>query len=292
MLFPARCFILLLLALCWALPACQTTEAEREVALERKHLARAPKNLAPWKGQSIAGIVAEDYVRVRTARVITGKTKIGITQTGRTSYRFSLEPGVGSAFGSAAPISADGYFLTAAHCVSRDKPLKVLAWTREKKLEARPARVVWLGSQDKADIALLKADIRPVFWLPLARHPALSAGEPILMAGYGGVHLAQKSSGGRRVAGGVILKAEAAQSEARGAKWRAFDHTGPMLRGDSGGPVIDAKGRLLGVNSSVYYEYYETWFGPWRVKSSASAISPDADWISRLIERDQRRARR
>lgn len=296
MCFSPRCFVFLLLALCCAQPACQTADAEREdkvtQALERKHLARSPKNLAPWKGQSIAGIVAEDFVRVRTARVITGKAKIGLTQTGRTSYHFSLEPSAGSAYGSAVPISTDGYFLTAAHCVSRDKPLKVLAWTREKKLEARPARVVWLGSKEKADVALLKAEIRPVFWLPLARDPALSAGEPILMAGYGGVHLALKSSDGRRVAGGVILKTEAAQSDASGAKWRAFDHTGPMLRGDSGGPVIDGHGRLLGVNSSVYYEYYETWFGPWRVNSSATAISPDAAWIQRLIARDRRRARR
>lgn len=310
MLFPVRCFPFLLLALCWVLPACQTTGAEKDrmtipygemdekttQALERKNFARTAKSLAPWKGKQISGLVAEDYVRVCTVRVLAGDMKIKIGQTGPGKFSVSLAPGPSGDSGSssAAAISADGYFLTAAHCVSRDRPVKVLAWTKSKKLVARPARVVWVGDKEKADVALLKADLKPLYWLPLADDATLSPDEPVLLAGYGNVFSDQRSSDGRRVAGGVILQAEAAQSDDSGAKWRAFHHTGPLLRGDSGGPVIDARGKLLGVNSSVYKLYYETWgisWG-WLGWSGTTAISPDAAWIQRLIERDRRRARR
>lgn len=294
MCFSVRPLAFLLLALSCVLPACRTTGLENDEQTaekrERRNLARTARSLAPWKEVRIAGIAAENFARVSIARLLSGDTNIQIVQTGRTTYHFSLEPSPGGGgYGSAVPISSDGYFLTAAHCVSQEKPVKVLAWTTEKKLAARTARVVWVGSKEKADVALLKADIRPAFWLSLARDRTMSPGEGIMMAGFGGPYIPEKAGDRRRVAGGTILKSDAPQSDPGGAKWRAFNHTGPMLPGDSGGPVIAADGTLLGINSSMDEEYYETWFGPWRRKNWTTAIAPDAAWISCLIEQDRRR---
>src|SRR5690606_838667 len=71
-------------------------------------------------------------------------------------------------FGCAAAVSADGYFLTAAHCVE-DGPLQLVVWKHERPVTV-PARLVWSGhgpGKDRADLALVKADFRPDHYFSL-----------------------------------------------------------------------------------------------------------------------------
>lgn len=144
--------------------------------------------------------------------------------------------------GSATPVSHDGYFLTANHVLSREKGRNVFVihsagggWVRSK------ARIVW--RLESADLALLH--------VPTATpdHYRWSAADRWLPTGtrviHGGIATGTRSGHGRL--------ASPLRPESDMQAHRRFKIDLPLLPGDSGGPVVDADGALVGINSSVEF---------------------------------------
>jgi serine protease Do len=83
--------------------------------------------------------------------------------------------------------------------------------------------------------------VEPIEWLPA--DSAARLGQPVLALG---------NPGGRglRVAPGFVC---AVSRSFRGPRGRriggAIEHTAPLPRGSSGGPLVDGQGRLLGINT-------------------------------------------
>ena len=144
--------------------------------------------------------------------------------------------------GSAIPITADGYFLTADHVIASAKGRRVaLLLRREGRLRAFPARVVWRGS--RGDVALLHVEVdtpNHYRWTP--GNAWLPQGTPVMHAG---IATGFNSSPGR-----LLTPIE---PDSRVSGNRRFKHDIPLEPGDSGGPVVDARGLLVGVNSAVEY---------------------------------------
>ncbi len=144
--------------------------------------------------------------------------------------------------GSAVPITADGYFLTADHVIASASERRVsVLLRRDGRLRAFPARVVWRGPG--GDIALLHADVAtPDFyrWTPGNRW--LPRGTPVMHAG---IATGFSSSSGKLI---TPIPPDTPFSGGR-----RFKHDIPLEPGDSGGPVVDARGLLVGVNSAVEY---------------------------------------
>lgn len=144
--------------------------------------------------------------------------------------------------GSAAPISPDGYFMTADHVLSRMAGRNVfIFYTRSGKLEVSKARVVWRSAA--ADLALLHIPVKtPYFyqWTPADRW--LPEGTEVI---HGGV------STGYRSGTGKLTSSLSPESAITGA--RKFKIDLPLLPGDSGGPVVNAVGELVGINSAVEF---------------------------------------
>lgn len=144
--------------------------------------------------------------------------------------------------GSAVPITADGYFLTADHVIASAKGRRVsLLLRRDGRLRAFPARIVWRGPA--RDLALLHAEVATpdhYRWTPGNRW--LPQGTPVMHAG---IATGFSSSSGK------LITPVAPDSPFSGG--RRFKHDIPLEPGDSGGPVVDARGRLVGVNSAVEY---------------------------------------
>lgn len=144
--------------------------------------------------------------------------------------------------GSAAPIAPDGYFLTADHVLAREKGRNVFVLCgKSGRLTPYPARVVWRCA--KADLALLHiAEQTPEYyeWTDLRRW--LPVGTPVV---HGGLATGMHSGWGRL---GTSIPPE------RGLfSYRTFKMDIPLQPGDSGGPVVDAYGRLVGINSAVEF---------------------------------------
>jgi S1-C subfamily serine protease len=133
--------------------------------------------------------------------------------------------------GSAFFISADGLAVTAAHVVKDCGRVESPRWGAVKVLASDP----------QADLAVLKTSSASGQFVPLRiRGPKL--GEPMSAAGY---PLGQLLGSGLKVTTGVV-----SGLSGPGGDRGLFQLSAPIQPGNSGGPVIDAAGALIGVTSA------------------------------------------
>ncbi|MEM1085450.1 MAG: serine protease [Verrucomicrobiota bacterium] len=176
--------------------------------------------------------------------------------------------------GSAVPITHDGYFITADHVLAQSSERNVFViYGRSGKLGATRARIVWRSPG--SDLAVIHAPIAtpqfyrwspPREWLPIAT-PVMHAG---IATGF-------KSPSGKLITG---IPPESGFSGAR-----RFKHDIPLEPGDSGGPVVDSRGLLVGVNSAVEFLVpLETAFF---IESEANR--PNVGKLMAMIARDRKK---
>lgn len=144
--------------------------------------------------------------------------------------------------GSGSVIHRDGYILTNDHVVS-DRPGVVL------HPDYPPLRFRTIGRVKEKDLALIKMDApKPLVALPLGRSHDLLAGEPILIGGNPGgrgiVFSAGIVSSPNVIMGVSALTMTFYPNDVRD-RYIQFDAASNP--GNSGGPVINAEGRQVGV---------------------------------------------
>jgi serine protease Do len=134
-------------------------------------------------------------------------------------------------------VIAPGRVLTNAHNLRHDEATVTFQ-------DGRTASGRVLGSDPDLDVAVLDVDtgdVEPVDWPEDGEAPRL--GRAILALG---------NPGGRglRVTPGFISSTSRSFRGPRGRRVAgAIEHTAPLPRGSSGGPLLDGAGRLLGINS-------------------------------------------
>ena len=132
-------------------------------------------------------------------------------------------------------VIADGRVLTNAHNL-RDRTTQV-AFADERVAQAEV-----LGSDPEGDLAVLAVDTTGAPGADGPRAPA-AAGQVV----FGAAHGRQ----GLRVTFGVVSGVDREFHGPRGRRITgSVEHTAPLARGSSGGPLVDAEGRLLGINTS------------------------------------------
>jgi serine protease Do len=145
--------------------------------------------------------------------------------------------GLGRGWGhGSGVVIADGSVLTSAHNLRRDEVTVSFADGR------REAGTV-AGVDSDLDLAVVNVDTGDapaVRWEP-ADEPAI--GLPV-------VALANPGGRGLRVTLGFVSSGGRSFRGPRGRRIRgAIEHTAPLPRGSSGGPLVDLDGNLLGINS-------------------------------------------
>ncbi|MCW1924776.1 serine protease [Luteolibacter arcticus] len=173
-------------------------------------------------------------------------------------------------YGSAVSLG-DGYFLTAAHV-----PVKghggLFCIEHSGRPVVRSYRVVW---KDKsADLALLQADadVPAVKW---ATESALGNGASVFTFGFGGGEW-EPSQGqilGRRPTGEADRHAD-------------LKLTAPVVAGDSGGPVVTADGKLVGIITRADYRWVRAFGRAW-TRSGSHTTRPDIGFLEDVIAQDR-----
>jgi serine protease Do len=147
-------------------------------------------------------------------------------------------PGPGQGLGSGFIISQDGYVLTNAHVVAGDGEVTVRLADAKREFKAKV-----IGADERTDIALLKIDATGLPTVKLGKSGALQPGEWVAAIGspFG---FENTITAGIVSATGRSLPAET---------YVPFIQTDVAVNpGNSGGPLINLAGEVVGVNSMIY----------------------------------------
>ncbi|HEY7792245.1 MAG TPA: Do family serine endopeptidase [Vicinamibacterales bacterium] len=142
------------------------------------------------------------------------------------------------ALGSGVIVRSDGYILTNDHVVDGADSITVDLGDRR----SFPARVV--GSDKPSDLAVLKIDAKGLATIPLANSDQVRVGDVVLAVG-------DPLGVGRTVTMGIISAKGRATSLGDGSYEDFLQTDAPINRGNSGGPLVNTQGELVGINSQI-----------------------------------------
>ena len=140
--------------------------------------------------------------------------------------------------GSGVIISPDGYILTANHVIEGAEKVKVALASGAKEFEAKV-----IGADPPTDVALLKIDGKGLPAITIADSDKLEVGDTVLAIG-------NPFAVGQTVTMGIV------SAVSRGGfginAYEDFIQTDAAINvGNSGGALVDAEGRLVGINTAI-----------------------------------------
>jgi serine protease Do/serine protease DegQ len=182
--------------------------------------------------KAVVSIYSSKTVRERVA-VNPFFRQFGIPDQERESKQEGL--------GSGVIVSPDGYILTNNHVVEGADELKVLL-PDDRELIAKV-----IGTDPKTDIAVVKIDADKLAAITLADSAKVRVGDVVFAVG-------NPLGIGQTVTMGIVsAKGRAIPGLADdGVAYQDFIQTDAAINmGNSGGALVDAKGRLVGINSAI-----------------------------------------
>jgi serine protease Do len=141
--------------------------------------------------------------------------------------------------GSGVIISSDGYILTANHVVEGADEIKISIADDKKQYAVKV-----IGKDAATDIAVLKIDAKNLPAVTLADSDQLEVGDVVLAVG-------NPFGVGQTVTMGII--SALGRSGLGFPGYENFIQTDAAINpGNSGGALVDAEGRLIGINTAIY----------------------------------------
>jgi len=136
-------------------------------------------------------------------------------------------------------ISADGYAITNNHIVENGQKVKVFTAQGEEY----QAKII--GTDPRTDVALIKIDAKNLPFAELGDSAQVKVGEWVLAIGnpLGMEHT---------VTGGIVSAKGRQLGLGDGSSYEDFIQTDAAInRGNSGGPLVNMKGEVIGINSNI-----------------------------------------
>ncbi|HEY0451917.1 S1C family serine protease [Actinophytocola sp.] len=178
-----------------------------------------------------AGSVADIARRVRPAVV---------------SIEVKVEQGGG--FGSGAVIDSSGYILTNEHVVTLGG-----AATEGQQITAvfndgTRVKAALVGTDPKTDLAVVKVDVPNPTVLQLGSSSDLQVGDSVIAIGS---PLGLTDTVTQGIVSALHRPVAAGEQDGEPAIYDAIQTDAPINRGNSGGPLVDSTGALVGINSAI-----------------------------------------
>lgn len=191
-------------------------------------------------GIKTAGLTNDEALRVKIYSQVA--PSVANINTRAVEYDFFRNPVSVEGAGSGFVIDARGYVITNFHVVQGAQTIEVTLGDRTHY----PAKFV--GADERNDVALVKIDTKgkPLAALPLADSSGLLVGQTVLAIGNPFGFASTLTTGvvsalGRTVqTGDTTFIDEAIQTDAA------------INQGNSGGPLLNSRGEVIGINSAIY----------------------------------------
>ena len=155
-----------------------------------------------------------------------------------------LRPTSASSLGSGFVVDRDGYIVTNYHVIEDAQEIEV-NFSGDDRV---PARII--GSDPSTDLAVLKIDAnsRALTPLPLGNSDAVRVGDAIVAIG-------NPFGLERSVTAGIVSALQRNITAPNGYTIdKVIQIDAPINRGNSGGPLLNANGEVIGVNSQIESE--------------------------------------
>jgi len=208
--------------------------------VEARHLA-AQAGLAE---KTVAGkaeaLTEEEAINVRIYRQASPAVANILTKA--TEYDFFMDPVPVEGAGSGFVIDPRGYILTNFHVVAGAQTIEVILGNQSRY----PGKFV--GADQRNDVALVKIDPKgkQLVALPLGDSAALQVGQKVLAIGDPFGFQSTLTTGVVSALGRTVQTSETTFID------EAIQTDASINRGNSGGPLINTHGEVIGINSAIY----------------------------------------
>ena len=187
-----------------------------------------------------SGLTEDESINVRIYR--QASLAVANILTKATEYDFFMDPVPVEGAGSGFIIDPRGYILTNYHVVEGAQSIEVVLGDQSR----RSAK--YIGADQRNDVALLKIDPKgkQLATLKLGDSNTIQVGQKVLAIGNPFGFQSTLTTGVVSAVGRTVHTSDTAAIE------EAIQTDAAINRGNSGGPLIDSHGDVIGINTAIY----------------------------------------
>ena len=190
--------------------------------------------------QRDAALSTDESINVRIYRQASAAVANILTKA--TEYDFFMDPVPIEGAGSGFVIDSRGYILTNFHVVQEAQSIEVVLGDQSKYTAK------FIGADQRNDVALIKIDPKgkKLVFLPLGDSSALQVGQKVLAIGNPFGFQSTLTTGIVSALGRTVQTSQTTFID------EAIQTDAAINRGNSGGPLINSHGEVIGINSAIY----------------------------------------
>jgi len=190
--------------------------------------------------QRDAALTEDEVLNVRIYRQASPAVANILTKA--TEYDFFMDPVPVEGAGSGFIIDPRGYILTNFHVVQEAQSIEVVLGDQSRY----PAK--FIGADQRNDVALIKIDPKgkQLAALPLGDSSVLQVGQKVLAIGNPFGFQSTLTTGVVSAIGRTVQTSQSTFID------EAIQTDAAINRGNSGGPLINTHGEVIGINSAIY----------------------------------------
>ncbi len=187
-----------------------------------------------------AALTDDESINVRVYRQASSAVANILTKA--TEYDFFMDPVPVEGAGSGFVIDSRGYILTNFHVVQDAQSIEVVLGDRTRYAAK------FIGADQRNDVAMIKIDPKgkTLVALPLGDSSMLQVGQKVLAIGNPFGFQSTLTTGVVSALGRTVQTSQSTFID------EAIQTDAAINRGNSGGPLINSHGEVIGINSAIY----------------------------------------